>query len=83
MQLSLSFLRSKVARRIFLLFITCSLLPIVALSIVSSRFVTSQLNAQSRERLHATAKSTGMEILGRLGMAETELRLAATVLETA
>ncbi len=82
MQLQLSFLRSKVARRIFLLFITCSLLPIVTLSIVSSLFVTDQLNARSRERLHGTAKSMGMEILGRISIAEAELELMAAVLES-
>ena len=81
MQLRLSFLRSKVARRIFLLFITCSLLPIVALSIVSSRFVIDQLNDRNREQLHGTAKSMGMEILGRLSIAENELTLVATLLD--
>lgn len=77
-------LRSKVARRIFLLFVTCSLLPSVALSIVSSRFVTRQLETQTQQRLQREARSIGMEILGRLALAESELRMiSATLLSQA
>jgi putative nucleotidyltransferase with HDIG domain len=77
-------LRSKVARRIFLLFVACSLLPSVALSIVSSRFVTRQLETQNQRRLQREARSIGMEIVGRLALAESELRMiGATLLRQA
>jgi putative nucleotidyltransferase with HDIG domain len=72
-----SFLNSKVARRIFTLFVVCALVPIVALSLVSFTFVTRQLDHQIRRGLHQTAKSTGMGILERLQRLEAEMKQLA------
>jgi hypothetical protein len=54
MEWKLTFLRSKVARRIFALFILCALLPIGALAVLSFREVTKQLDEQSRAQLRRT-----------------------------
>ncbi len=79
MKIDWRFLSSKVARRIFGLFVICSLIPIVTLTAVSFRFVTRELDEQTRRRLHAAAKGAGMEIMARLETLETELRIVGSV----
>ena len=71
------FLDSRVARRILALFIACALAPIIALSLISFRFVTHQFESQSRQRLQRVAKSVSMSLLQRLALAETELKSLA------
>jgi HD-GYP domain-containing protein (c-di-GMP phosphodiesterase class II) len=71
------FLHSKVGRRIFGLFIACALLPITVLTLVSSGFVSRQLEGHGRERLHQMAKSAGMELFRTVESADDELTLAA------
>ncbi|MFH1674979.1 MAG: hypothetical protein ABIF87_16365 [Pseudomonadota bacterium] len=46
MKLDTTFLRSKVSRRIFGLFVCCALLPIVILAVVSFGHVAKQLNEE-------------------------------------
>ena len=53
MKLDMTFLRSKVARRVFLLFVVCAMLPIFVLALISFRQVTEQLREQSRKQLQA------------------------------
>lgn len=74
MKIDPSFLRSKVARRIFSLFIFCALVPISALAIISFTQVKEQLNKQSQRRLHQSKKALGMSILERLSSLEDELK---------
>ncbi|MEN8143862.1 MAG: HD domain-containing phosphohydrolase [Gemmatimonadota bacterium] len=68
--------RSRVARRITLLFVICALLPIGVLSFVSYRQVSAQLHEQSRERLRQTGKSTASTVYGRLQLLEAALQTA-------
>ena len=75
MIIDLRFLRSKVAQRIFLLFILCALLPIAALAIVSFTLVTRQLNSESQDRLSQESKAQGMGIYERLRFVEAEMRI--------
>ncbi len=75
MTIDLTFLRSKVAQRIFLLFVLCALLPIAALSIVSFTLVTRQLNSESQDRLSQESKAQGMSIYERLRFVEAEMRI--------
>jgi putative nucleotidyltransferase with HDIG domain len=77
MRIDTTFLRSKVARRIFVLFVLCTLLPIAALVILSFSQVTRQLNQQSQSRLRQATKATGMGIYERLLFLEGELRVIA------
>ena len=51
MKLDKSFLRSKLAQRIFLMFVACALLPIAGLFMLSFTQVTKQLYQQSHKRL--------------------------------
>ncbi|MEJ2235006.1 MAG: HD domain-containing phosphohydrolase [Syntrophobacterales bacterium] len=80
MKIERTFLRSKVARRIFLLFITCALLPVTILAILSFQHVTSQLRGQSQERLYQAAGAMGMHLFERLLFLETGLEIVASSL---
>jgi len=69
---------SKIARRIFVLFVSCALLPIFGLSIISYGHVTKQLNEQSYKRLRQSVKGHGLSIYERLIFLETELQFFAS-----
>jgi HAMP domain-containing protein len=83
MKVDVTFLRSKVARRIFTLFVLCALLPIAILAILSFRQVTKQLDQQSRTRLRQATKATGMALFERLLFLEGELLQVAANAATA
>ena len=72
MRLDTTFLRSKVGKRLFTLFILCSLAPITVLAIIAFTHVTNQLNEQSRSRLHQASKALGMAIFERLAFLEED-----------
>ena len=57
--------RTRVARRIVLLFVACSLLPISALAVVSYSSVRSQLLTESRARLRDMAKNAHLALAER------------------
>lgn len=78
MKFEVTFLRSKVARRIFFLFVACALLPIAALAIVSFGWVTNQLKGQSQERLHQACKNIGMGIVERLKSIQVEMEMVTS-----
>jgi len=81
MKFEITFLRSKVARRIFILFISCALVPIVFLAILSFSHVTKQLNEQSQRRLYQASKAMGQNILERLLILEVEMKMIASNLK--
>jgi putative nucleotidyltransferase with HDIG domain len=70
-----TFLRSRVARRIFLLFVSCALLPIAILAVVSFYQVSAQLHRESDEQLAQINKSVAMAIYQRLQMASAEMQV--------
>jgi HD-GYP domain-containing protein (c-di-GMP phosphodiesterase class II)/HAMP domain-containing protein len=76
-----SFLRSKVARRIFFLFILCALIPLSALAYLSFSQVTKQLYSQAEKQLHQISKSSGMTIFERLLFLETDFEMISTSLQ--
>lgn len=69
--------RSKIARRIFVLFVSCALLPILCLSMISYGHVAKQLNEQSYKRLKQSVKGHGLSLYERLIFLETELQFIA------
>lgn len=69
------FLRSKVARRIFSLFIVCALFPLGALALFSYNQVTDQLQRQADKRLHQASKAAGMSVIERLTFLETDMKI--------
>jgi putative nucleotidyltransferase with HDIG domain len=75
MKIDRSFLRSRVARRIFFLFVLCALVPIIVLAILSFRQVTVQLHQQSQSRLRQATKAVGVAIYERLLVLEAEMKI--------
>ena len=82
MSLFRTFLQSKVARRISILFILCALLPISALAVISFTHVTGQLYEQSQKRLRHASKTAGMAIYERLTLLESEMKMMAVQTNT-
>lgn len=82
MKFEATFLRSKVAIRIFMLFVCCALLPIAALAILSFSQVTKQLSEQTRKRLHQASKDVGRAIAERIYFLEGEMKMTASKLST-
>ena len=69
--------RSRLARRVFLLFVICALVPIVVTSLLSYLHVRGVMRAGQQERLQEHAKEFGMALLQRLDLAEDVLGLRA------
>ena len=74
-------MQSKVARRIFFLFILCALIPLSSLAYLSFRQVTKELYLQADIRLHQASKASGMSILERLYSLESDLEIIASNLQ--
>jgi hypothetical protein len=70
-----TFLRSRVARRIFVLFVGCALVPIVALTILSFYEVSNQLKSESQKQLQDSTKAGGFAIIERLTILDTQLQV--------
>ncbi len=68
------FLRSRVSKRIFLLFILCALLPLTLLAFFSYNKVTDQLFHQAEKQLYQESKITGMAFLERIIFLENDLK---------
>src|ERR1700760_2777050 len=77
MKLEKAFLHSKLARRIFWLFVLCALLPVVALALISLRNVGAQLTEQSQRELRQTSRETGMSIYERLDFVDANMKMLA------
>jgi signal transduction histidine kinase len=77
----ISFLKSRVARRMFGLFVFCALLPLLILSGFTFLFVSDELEEQAERRLRQTCKAKGFEIYEHLLFLETELKMIASDLK--
>lgn len=76
------FLRSRVARRIFVSIVLCALLPISSFALLAFHHVTDQLEREAGDRLEQDAKQVGMTVLEKLLLLDATLRvLDATLLE--
>lgn len=71
------FLRSRVARRVFSLFVVCALVPLVSMSWLTYREFRSELSQQADRRMHAIAKGSGMSLIEDLKYLEHDLNLLA------
>src|SRR4051794_30091362 len=81
MQLTTAVVKSKVARRILLLFVACALLPVTVLAVLSFYQVSAQLREQSLKQLQHSSKTEGMAIFHNLEMADTDLQLLVSQTE--
>jgi len=66
-------LKSKVGRRLLLLFVSCAVTPLVVALYVSFSHVTDQLYQQSEKRLVQESKAVGMAVLRELLILPSEL----------
>ena len=73
MKIEKSFLKSKIARRIFLLFVSCAILPMVTLAYISFRTISNELNQQARRELHQNCKGTGYDIYNNLLILDSKI----------
>ena len=71
---------SRVAQRVFVLFLACALLPIGVVGVFAWRRSSSELERAAREQLRRDSKSEGMAILSRLLVADGLLTVAGTLL---
>jgi putative nucleotidyltransferase with HDIG domain len=78
MKLEATILRSRVGRRIFILFICCALVPIGALAVLTFNRVADQLNEMGQRRLHHANRAVGVAILERLSFLEDEMKVVAS-----
>jgi len=78
LRVKIVFFRSKVALRVFVLFILCALIPLSVFAYYSFSQVTSNLNSQAHRQLHQASKASGMAIFERLLMLETDLNMLET-----
>lgn len=79
MRIERAFLKSKVAQRVFILFIVSTLLPLSVFAVISLTQVTKQLNKQARQQLLKTSKNLGMSIYERLMFIEKNQALLRTI----
>ena len=77
MKISYSLFQSRVARRLFLLFLVSSLIPILTLAYLSYTSVSQKLLEQSRQHLHQVSKSVGYTVIERLDNLHRELATIA------
>ncbi len=75
-----TFFRGKVARRIFVLFILCALIPLSALAYFAFSQVTKNLYSQANEDLHVASKAAGMLTFQHLQFLETDLGMVGAIL---
>ena len=74
------FLRSRVARRIFLSVVLCALLPIAGFAAISLRQVTGELEREGEAQLAHDAKQIGMTALEKLVLLDATLHVLDTAL---
>ncbi|PIE25585.1 MAG: hypothetical protein CSA62_00835 [Planctomycetota bacterium] len=74
-------LGSRVGRRIFLLFVGCTLVPLLLFAWISLSEVSFELRAEADRQIRQATKSTGVTLAERLLLLQTDLDLAAAELE--
>ncbi|MHA1739289.1 MAG: ATP-binding protein [Candidatus Heimdallarchaeota archaeon] len=73
MKIKKSFFKSKIARRIFFLFVSCAILPMVTLAYISFRTISYELNQQARKELHQICKGAGFDIFNNLLILDSKI----------
>ena len=73
MRLEFAFFKSKVTKRILILFVLAAIIPISVTGFVSYNFVINLLTEQKQKQLFTESKSYGMSIFDRILVAESQL----------
>ncbi len=77
------YFKTRVARRLYALFVGIAIIPVCVLGAYAYFKVTEHLINTQLENVREQTKSVGMEVLARLNTLSDELRLTATLLEHA
>lgn len=72
---------SRIGRRLILLFVGCSLLPLAVFAFIALEQVSARLAAEADRTLHYAAKSAGMDLGSRVLAQTEELEVAANLVE--
>lgn len=72
-----TYFHSRVGRRIFLVFLVCTILPVTTLAVVSYQRVADQLENQARQRLRQMGQNIGLLLNEQLRVLHHELHLLA------
>lgn len=75
MQIDKRFFHSRVARRIFLLFILSTLIPVTCLAIFQALQLNQQLHDNGSLQVKQAVKNIGMELIGKLATLDDQLHL--------
>jgi diguanylate cyclase (GGDEF)-like protein len=73
MQIQYAFLKSKVAKRIFILFIVAAIIPVSIMGVITYQYVTKLLTEKEHKHLTLESKSYGMAIFDRILVAESQM----------
>jgi putative nucleotidyltransferase with HDIG domain len=77
-----AFLRTRVARRILLLFLLCAVLPLTVLAALGYRYLTMDLEHGARGRVRQESKTSGMMLLDRLNSLAALLQTVSTQIDS-
>jgi methyl-accepting chemotaxis protein len=83
MKLSFTFLKHKIARRLFAVFLLCAILPTSLLAVYSLQQVTLNTTEHVEDNLRQRAKKFGLNIFSHLQLLDQRLLLQIHQLETA
>lgn len=72
MNIKLTLFRSKVARRMFVLFMVSAIAPLIILASLTYNQVTTHITKQTQQQLHQTSKSIGLKVFQRLSYLNDE-----------
>jgi|GEM_PF-3051084 len=74
MQIQFAHLKSKVAKRILLLFVIAAIIPVALTGVIAYKHVTTLLTEQKKQHLLAASKAYGMSIFDRIVVADDQFK---------
>lgn len=78
----LDYLRTRVARRVLVLFVVGALVPVLFMAGASFRAMSEQIRQQGEERLVQTSRNARQAVMQQLQLASSQVRLAAEALRS-
>jgi signal transduction histidine kinase len=81
MKFELKSFRTRVARRVFFLFVICALMPVSTLAVVAFIHVRGQLVTQSESRLREETKAVAVSVYERLLFLRAELQSTVSLIK--
>ena len=79
--LSENVFKSKVAKRIFGLFILAAFIPVILISLISFNYISTQLDQESRRQLYRESRSLGLVIFDRLTSLDINIKIIVSGLQ--